>query len=162
MGGGDAPSPPPYSFALPPHADLALAPDRRNTGPMLGIAFGAAALAASVAAQAGTAPPEGQFTAAELRVMCRGESAENPRFRTRAGYEMLAEYQRAKCRMYLLGVADGIGWHQAGGRACAPGAAERERLADQLVEAMLQPPATPDGSVRGIVAAALILHPPCR
>jgi hypothetical protein len=129
---------------------------------MIWMALGSAALVASVTTQPGTAPADGHFTASELRVLCRGEAEGNPQFRTQAGYEMLAEYQRARCRMYLLGVADGIGWRQADGRACAPGANDRDTLADQLVEFVLQSPITPEASIRGIVAAALLARPPCR
>ena len=144
------------------HPDLAVARRRGDTGPMIWMALGSAALVASVTAQAGTAPADGHFTAVELRAMCRGEGEGNPQFRTSAGYEMLAEYRRARCRMYLLGVADGLGWRQTDGRACTHAANERDALADQLAEFMLQSPDTSDTSVRGIVAAALIAHPPCR
>ena len=158
MGGGDAPSPPPYLFGK---AAIALAVHRSDTCRMIWMALGAATLAFSAAAQA-AAPADGHFTVAELRMLCRGEAEGNPQFRTQAGYAMLAEYQRAKCRMYLLGLADGIGWQQADGRACASPATAREALGDRLVEAVLEAPATSGSSIRAIVAATLILHPPCR
>ena len=142
--------------------DLAVPRRQGDTGPMLWIVLGSATLVVSVTAQAGPAPGDGHFTYAELRMMCRGETEGNPQFRTQASYEMLAQYQRAKCRMYLLGVADGIGWHRADARACTPAANERETLGDQLVEAVLQAPVGPETSIRGIVAAALIARPPCR
>lgn len=127
---------------------------------MIWFAIGLAALAAP-AARTDAVPADGHFTASELRVLCRGETETSPQFRTQAGYQMMAEYQRARCRMYLLGVADGIGWHQADDRACASASSERDSLGEQLVEAILQP-AGPDRSVREIVAAQLIAHPSCR
>ena len=46
------------------------------------------------------------YTIEQLRGLCRGESAESPEFRTGAGYRLLAQIARERCRMFLLGVAD--------------------------------------------------------
>ena len=91
------------------------------------------------AAAAQAQPDTSYFNAAEIRTMCRGETEESPQFRTEAAFRLLAQVQRSKCRMYLLGLADGIGRGQPdqGRAACLPPASEREALADRLVEAVL-------------------------
>jgi hypothetical protein len=122
---------------------------------MIWITLGSAALAAFVAAQPGAAPANGHFTAAEVRAMCRGEAGGEARFRTQAAYALMAEVQRSKCRMYLLGVADGIGPPDDRGRTCPPAVTEREALGDLLVAAVLQPPEASDRGVPDIVRTVL-------
>ena len=59
---------------------------------------------------------------AELRGLCRGESPESAEFRTGAGYRLLAQVARERCRMYLLGVAEGQldRRERSGGSSCLP------------------------------------------
>ncbi|HYD14278.1 MAG TPA: hypothetical protein VEC11_15640 [Allosphingosinicella sp.] len=116
---------------------------------------GAAALV-FFAAQPDAAPAVGLFSVAEMRAMCRGESDGDPRFRTQAAYELLAELQRAKCRMYLLGIAEGIG------EACAADPRGRDALGARLAAAVLRAPEDRETSVAALVRAELLLRPGCR
>ena len=119
------------------------------------------ALAAATAAAASVplAPVQAEFfTLAELRDMCRGAIGENAEFRTGAGHRLLAETYRARCRMYLLGVADGYLQTHAetdARMACIrPGTPEAE-VAEPLIEAVLTRTDVPDDGIAALVREVL-------
>jgi len=93
-------------------------------------------IGAAMAAQA-PAQADGQFSMAEIRTMCRGESDEPAQFRTEAAFRLLADIQRNKCRMYLLGIADGIGRGGGQGDRCPSQGPDRETQTDRMVAAIL-------------------------
>lgn len=93
------------------------------------------------------------YTITELRGLCRGESAESPEFRTGAGYRLLAQIARERCRMFLLGVADAA--LELSARRCIPAGTPPAEVADQLAEAVLAEPEGSGGTVAGIVRDAL-------
>jgi len=72
--------------------------------------------------------------------MCRGQTDEPAEFRTQTAFELLAQHQRSKCRMYLLGLAEGLAQSERGDATCLPPIADREALSDRLVAAVLEGP----------------------
>jgi hypothetical protein len=125
--------------------------------------LGSAALAAALAAQA--APHQAEmFTLAEVRAMCEGKTEGAAEFRTGAAYQLLARIERDKCRMYLLGIAQGVERASAamGQASCTPGPTFRDELADRLVEAVLRPAGDPAGGIVQIVRDVLGSRPGCR
>ena len=116
----------------------------------------------SAVALAGTAVPSQPARAElygidELRALCRGETAESPEFRTGAGYRLLAQVARERCRMYLAGLAEGQldRRERATGARCLPAGTPPEAVADALVEALLAEPEGSGGTVAGLVRDAL-------
>ena len=93
----------------------------------------------------------------EMRALCRGESAESPEFRTGAGYRLLAQVARERCRMYLLGLAEGQvdRRERASGSRCLPAGTAPAQVADALVEAVLAEPEGSGGTLAGLVRDAL-------
>lgn len=92
-----------------------------------------------------------------LRALCRGEAPESAEFRTGAGYRLLAQVARERCRMYLLGLAEGQldRRERAGGERCLPAGTDPARVADALAEALLAEPEGSGGTVAGLVRDAL-------
>ena len=108
-------------------------------------------------------PAAGSFSPAEVRTMCRGETEEPARFRTDAAFRLLAQHQRSNCRMYLLGLADGIGRSlQERESFCLPPVTERDLLADRLAEAVLSGSGEADADIAAIVRQVLLSHYRCR
>ena len=93
------------------------------------------------------------YTIEELRGLCRGESAEAGEFRTGAGYRLLAQIARERCRMFLLGVADAS--LELSARRCIPAGTPPADVADHLADAVLAEPEGSGGTVAGIVRDAL-------
>lgn len=93
------------------------------------------------------------YSIEELRALCRGESAETPEFRTGAGYRLLAQIARERCRMFLLGVADAS--LELSGRHCIPAETPPTEVADHLAAAVLAEPEGSGGTVAGLVRDAL-------
>ncbi len=103
-------------------------------------------------------PPENELvSAADVRMMCAGESREPGDFRTSAAFALQAEIERQKCRMYLMGIAEGIEAASAarGEPRCVPSDAHREALAEVLTEAVAVRADEPGARVGDIVRAAL-------
>ena len=125
--------------------------------------FGLILLAGAFAAQP-TPAASGAFSADEIRTMCRGEGDEGAEFRTDAAFRLFVNYQRSRCRMYLLGVADGMIHSARLGEPglCLPPGLDRERLADQLTEALLSEQAAADSSLPAIVERLLRSESRCR
>ena len=97
------------------------------------------------------------FTVAEMRSMCRGESPESPEFRTGASFRLLAQLQRERCRMYLLGVAEGqLQRLEADGREnCLPAGTPEAEVADALVATLAERSEEASGTVDELVQDAL-------
>ena len=119
------------------------------------LAWGAVAAAASLP----LVPAQAElFSYEQIRTMCRGEGDGNPQFRTRAGYALLAESYRGRCRMYLLGQADAYLQRQPESRdaaACVPAGASDSEVAEAIVEALLARDEPPAGGIAEVVRDVL-------
>jgi hypothetical protein len=118
----------------------------------------ALACAAAVAAAAPVSPAHAEFYSFEaLQNMCRGESVEEPEFRTGAARELLRDIYRSRCRMYLLGLADGFLDAAADERriTCLPLGTDESEVAAALVAELLGRTQPPRGGVGEIVRDVL-------
>jgi len=119
--------------------------------------IGLAALA--LAGTAPASPARAEFVRFEqLQGLCAGQAADAAEFRTEAAHMLLRDIYRARCRMYLLGLADGLfaRW-DVGPPALACLRTERPEaeVADALIEAVLSRTAPPAGGVGEIVREVL-------
>ena len=124
--------------------------------------IGSAILALAMQAQPGPATA-GSFSPAEIRTMCRGETEGPSPFRTEAAIRLLAEHQRSKCRMYLLGLAEGLA-RSGEGRdppLCLPPRAERDGFADRLLDAVLSETGDDEAALPNIVRRVILTHYRC-
>ena len=114
------------------------------------------ALAASAMA-APLAPARAEFFSFDqMRSMCRGEGEATPQFRTRAGYALLAESYRGRCRMYLLGQVDAYLQGRPEQReACLPPGASDSEVAEAIVQDLLARAEAPAGGVAEVVRDVL-------
>ena len=116
------------------------------------------ALGLAGAAAAAQPPARAEFFGVEqMRSMCRGEDGDAPEFRTDAANRLVAQVARERCRMYLLGLAEGQlrRLEQDGrGRCLPPGTSDAE-VADALVEALVRRPREAAGTVDELVQDAL-------
>ena len=89
--------------------------------------------------------------------MCRGETDERAEFRTEAAFRVLASHQRSKCRMYLLGLVDGlVASSRPGDRLlCLPPDFDRERMADRLMDLVLSEAGNRERSIPALVQSVL-------
>ena len=103
---------------------------------------------------------DGPFSAAEIRTMCRGETEEPSPFRTEAAIRLLAEHQRSKCRMYLLGLAEGLARsrQERDPPLCLPPRAERDGFADRLLDAVIS---EAGGTLPSTVRRVILTHYRC-
>lgn len=101
--------------------------------------------------------PQELIEGREVRAMCAGESREAAEFRTEAALALHAEIQRQKCRIYLLGIAEGIEAAAAarGEPRCVPYAADREALAEVLGDAVAARAGDPSARIGPIVRTAV-------
>jgi len=121
------------------------------------IALGALAAAAAAGAAAAAQPARAEFFGVEeMRALCRGETDDARQFRTDAGHRLLAQVSRERCRMYLLGLAEGRlrRTGQDGGGRCLPAGTTEAEVADFLVGALVEGHEA-GGSVDEIVGEAL-------
>ena len=98
------------------------------------------------------------FTYEQMRNMCRGETEETAEFRTGAAQRLLAETYRARCRMYLLGLADAYLQSRAEGREaprCTWADMTESEVSQPLVEAVLDRADAPDGGINALVRDVL-------
>lgn len=97
------------------------------------------------------------FTLEQMRAMCRGEDDRAAEFRTGAGYRLLAQVARERCRMYLLGLAEGqLRRIEFEGRErCLPAGTTDAQVADALVAALADRPEQARASVDEVVQDAL-------
>ena len=112
----------------------------------------------AAAAAAGAQGPRAEFfSLAEMRAMCRGESDEAPGFRTGASYRLLAQLQRERCRMFLLGIAEGqLQRLEADGHErCLPAGTPQAEVADALVATLAERSEAAGGTVDELVQDAL-------
>jgi hypothetical protein len=120
------------------------------------LALGALAVTASAIP---LAPAQAEFFSYdEMRSMCRGDGSESAEFRTRAGYALLAESYRGRCRMYLLGQADAYLQREADRpeeRACLRSGISQAEVADAVVEELLRRAEPPEGGVGEVVRDVL-------
>ena len=96
------------------------------------------------------------FSTEQVRSLCRGETADARQFRTSAANRLAAQVSLERCRMYLLGLAEAR-LQRAGPEArarCIP-AGTTDDVADALVEALVEPPEAPRGTVDAIVEDTL-------
>ena len=123
---------------------------------MVRILVAMSVLAAAAEANSQTARTE-FFSLEQMQAMCRGESDESPGFRTGASYRLLAQLQRERCRMYLLGVAEGqLQRLEADGReSCLPVGTPEAEVADALVAALTARSEAAGGTVDELVQDAL-------
>ena len=119
--------------------------------------IGLAAMAAAAAA-APAAPAQAElFTFEQLRAMCAGEAADSAEFRTGAAHALLREIYRSRCRMYLLGIAEGLRHGDDGQQppSCPDAAMNEPEIGDRLVEAVLGRTETGEVRVAQIVRDVL-------
>ena len=123
---------------------------------MVRILVAMSVLAAAAEANSQTARTE-FFSLEQMQAMCRGESDESPGFRTGASYRLLAQLQRERCRMYLLGVAEGqLQRLEADGRErCLPAGTSGAEVADTLVATLTERSEAAGGTVDELVQDAL-------
>jgi len=118
----------------------------------------ALAASAAVAAAAPVAPAQAELLGFEqLRAMCAGEAADSAEFRTGAAHALLREIYRSRCRMYLLGIADGL-LHGQDGRqppSCPGHDIVEPEIGDRLVEAVLDHAEAGEGGAAQIVGDVL-------
>ena len=115
------------------------------------------ALLAGATCTAPLRPAHAQFVAFEqLRDLCRGGPDQGPQFRTAAANQLLAESYRARCRLYLLGLVDGLMEEdETPERRCiAPGTPEDE-VTGPLIAALVAAPGEPEEGVVAIVREVL-------
>lgn len=96
--------------------------------------------------------------------MCRGETDEPAEFRTEAAFRVLASHQRSKCRMYLLGLVDGlVASSRPGDRSfCLPPDFDRARMADRLIDRVLSDTADGEPNIPALVQSVLRTESRCR
>ena len=125
--------------------------------------FGLIILTAAVVGQGGPGTAA-SFSPSELRTMCRGETDERAEFRTEAAFRVLASHQRSKCRMYLLGLVDGlVASSRPGDRLfCSPADFDRERMADRLMDSVLSDAADQEPNIPALVQNVLRAESRCR
>jgi hypothetical protein len=118
----------------------------------------ALAASAAVAAAAPATPAEAELLSFEqLRAMCAGETADSTEFRTGSAHALLREIYRSRCRMYLLGIADGL-LHREDSRqprSCPGHDIAEPEIGDRLVEAVLDRTEAGEGGASEIVREVL-------
>src|SRR5688500_2256982 len=103
------------------------------------------------------------FSPSEVRTMCRGETDQQAEFRTEAAFRVLASHQRSKCRMYLLGLVDGlVASSRPGDRSfgLAPDF-DRERMAGRLMDSVLSDAADREQNIPALVQSVLSAESRC-